>query len=151
MLAKGKGVLGDWESEGSRRQSAGATTGSRYEAASPDEQPLYVRRWLQALVELADGQKQVRALGTPRGGVISPLLANLFLHYVFDKWMQRHHPDVPFERYADDVLCHCRTRAQAEAGLGRLTRRFAECGLTLRPERRGWCTAKTMIDAATTA
>lgn len=94
---------------------------------------LYVRRWLQAPVELADGQTQVRALGTPQGGVISPLLANLFLHYVFDKWMQRHHPDVPFERYADDVLCHCRTRAQAEAVLRRLTRRFAECGLTLHP------------------
>jgi len=66
---------------------------------------LYVRRWLQAPVELADGQAQVRVQGTPQGGVISPLLANLFLHYVFDKWMQRHHPSVPFERYADDVLC----------------------------------------------
>ena len=63
----------------------------------------------------------------------SPLLANLFLHYVFDMWMQRHHPDVSFERYADDVLCHCRTRAQAEAVLARLTQRFAECGLTLHP------------------
>lgn len=94
---------------------------------------LYVQRWLQAPVELADGQMQVRALGTPQGGVISPLLANLFLHYVFDKWMKRHHPDVPFERYADDALCHCRTRAQAEQVLARLTQRFAECGLTLHP------------------
>lgn len=96
---------------------------------------LYVRRWLQAPVELADGQTQVRALGTPQGGVISPLLANLFLHYVFDQWMRRHHPDVPFERYADDVLCHCRTRAQAEAVLAQLTQRFAECGLTLHPQK----------------
>jgi len=96
---------------------------------------LYVRRWLQAPVELADGQTQVRAMGTPQGGVISPLLANLFLHYVFDQWMQRHHPAVPFERYADDVLCHCRTRAQAEVVLARLTKRFAECGLTLHPQK----------------
>lgn len=94
---------------------------------------LYVRRWLQAPVELADGQTQVRALGTPQGGVISPLLANLFLHYVFDTWLRRHHPDVPFERYADDALCHCRTRQQAEQVLVRLTQRFAECGLTLHP------------------
>jgi len=73
---------------------------------------LYVQRWLQAPVELAGGQTQARALGTPQGGVISPLLANLFLHYVFDTWMRRHHSDVPFERYADDALCHCRTREQ---------------------------------------
>ena len=81
---------------------------------------LYVHRWLQAPVELAEGQRQVNELGTPQGGVISPLLANLFLNYVFDKWIQRHHPDVPFERYADDGLCHCRTREQAE-GKRRLT------------------------------
>lgn len=94
---------------------------------------LYVRRWLEAPVELADGQTQVRTLGTPQGGVISPLLANLFLHYVFDMWMRRHHPDAPFERYADDGLCHCRTREQAEAVLAGLTQRFADCGLTLHP------------------
>jgi RNA-directed DNA polymerase len=94
---------------------------------------LYVRRWLQAPVELADGQTQVRALGTPQGGVISPLLANLFLHYVFDTWLRRHHPDVPFERYADDALCHCRTPEQAQAVLEQLTQRFADCGLTLHP------------------
>lgn len=96
---------------------------------------LYVQRWLQAPVELAEGQMQVRALGTPQGGVISPLLANLFLHYVFDQWMQRHHSEVPFERYADDVLCHCRTRARAEVVLAQLTQRFAACGLTLHPQK----------------
>jgi group II intron reverse transcriptase/maturase len=96
---------------------------------------LYARRWLQAPVELAEGQTQVRALGTPQGGVISPLLANLFLHYVFDMWMQRHHPDVPFERYADDALCHCRTRMRAEQVLAQLTQRFAGCGLTLHPQK----------------
>jgi RNA-directed DNA polymerase len=96
---------------------------------------LYVRRWLEAPVELAEGQMQARTLGTPQGGVISPLLANLFLHYVFDVWLQRHHPDVPFERYADDALCHCRTRRQAERVLAALTQRFAECGLTLHPQK----------------
>jgi group II intron reverse transcriptase/maturase len=96
---------------------------------------LYVRRWLQAPVELADGQMQARALGTPQGGVISPLLANLFLHYVFDEWMRRHHPDVPFERYADDGLCHTRTREQGQAVLAGLTQRFAQCGLTLHPRK----------------
>jgi RNA-directed DNA polymerase len=94
---------------------------------------LYVRRWLQAPVEMAEGQIEVRRQGTPQGGVISPLLANLFLHYVFDQWMRRHHPDVPFERYADDALCHCRTREQAERVITRLTGRFAECGLALHP------------------
>lgn len=94
---------------------------------------LYVRRWLQAPVALTDGPTQVRTLGTPQGGVISPLLANLFLHYVFDKWMKRQHPNVPFERYADDVLCHCHTHEQAQLVLAELTQRFAECGLTLHP------------------
>jgi RNA-directed DNA polymerase len=94
---------------------------------------LYVQRWLEAPVELEDGQRHVRSMGTPQGGVISPLLANLFLHYVFDMWMQRHHPEVPFERYADDALCHCRTREQAEELLAGLHARFGECGLTLHP------------------
>lgn len=68
-------------------------------------------------------------------GVISPLLANLFLHYAFDKWVQRNCPGIPFERYADDVICHCRSEAQA-VGLRRLiTQRFAECELALHPQK----------------
>jgi group II intron reverse transcriptase/maturase len=68
---------------------------------------LYIERWLKAPVQMEDGSIVQRTAGTPQGGVISPLLANLFLHYAFDMWMAREFPDVPFERYADDAICHC--------------------------------------------
>jgi RNA-directed DNA polymerase len=96
---------------------------------------LYLERWLKAPVQLSDGTLQARTRGTPQGGVVSPLLANLFLHYTFDMWMQRTSPHIPFERYADDALCHCRTRAQAERLKQALERRFADCGLELHPEK----------------
>jgi RNA-directed DNA polymerase len=96
---------------------------------------LYIERWLKAPVELPDGTLEERKRGTPQGGVISPLLANLFLHYAFDAWMQRNYPQIPFERYADDSVCHCRSQAQAEHLREALERRFAECGLTLHPEK----------------
>lgn len=96
---------------------------------------LYIERWLKAPVQLPDGTVQQRTKGTPQGGVISPLLANLFLHYTFDLWMQRNYPHIPFERYADDGICHCRTRGQAEHLLAALRKRFAECGLELHPEK----------------
>ncbi len=73
--------------------------------------------------------------GTPQGAVISPLLANLFLHYAFDLWMGRNHPDIAFERYADDAICHCRSEAQAKRLRASLERRFADCGLELHPEK----------------
>ena len=66
---------------------------------------------------------------------MSPLLANLFLHYAFDAWMQRNYPQIPFERYADDALCHCRTREEAEDLRAALERRLAECRLELHPEK----------------
>lgn len=69
--------------------------------------------------------------------MISPLLANLFLHYAFDQWMVRNHPEVPFERYADDVICHCDSREQAEALKAELQRRLAACRLELHPEKTG--------------
>ena len=69
------------------------------------------------------------------GGVISPLLANLFLHYAFDKWMQRKFPQIPFERYADDGICHCRSQAQAEGLRAAIEQRFAECGLELHRQK----------------
>lgn len=94
---------------------------------------LYIQRWLQAPVVLPGGELQGREKGTPQGGVISPLLANLFLHYAFDGWMRRHHPGVPFERYADDIICHCDSRAQAEGLKAELERRLGECGLQLHP------------------
>src|SRR6266704_4855626 len=71
------------------------------------------KRWLTAPMEHADGMKAERARGTPQGGVVSPILANLFLHYTFDLWMTRMHPDLPWCRYADDGLVHCRNEQEA--------------------------------------
>jgi group II intron reverse transcriptase/maturase len=92
---------------------------------------LYIERWLKAPVQLEDGSLIHREKGTPQGGVISPLLANLFLHYAFDKWMQRNYPHIPFERYADDGICHCRSKAEAEGLRVAIEQRFAGCGLEL--------------------
>jgi group II intron reverse transcriptase/maturase len=96
---------------------------------------LYIERWLNAPVQLDNGTLEPWRQGTPQGSVISPLLANLFLHYVFDRWMASHHPRIAFERFADDILCHCRSEAQAGRLKRRLERRFAECGLELHPEK----------------
>ncbi len=96
---------------------------------------LYIARWLTAPMQMEDGSLVARERGTPQGGVISPLLANLFLHYAFDMWMRRNHPDIPFERYADDGICHCQTEEQARMLRASLEQRFAECGLTLHPEK----------------
>ncbi len=92
---------------------------------------LYIDRWLKAPVQLEDGTLIPREEGTPQGGVISPLLANIFLHYAFDVWMRRTHPSIPFERYADDVICHCRSEAQARELQRRIGERLAECRLEL--------------------
>jgi group II intron reverse transcriptase/maturase len=96
---------------------------------------LYVERWLTAPVQLEDGSQLARDKGTPQGGVISPLLSNLFLHYVFDRWMRKQSPDIPFERYADDAICHCKTQVQAQQLLAALEQRFAECHLELHPQK----------------
>ena len=96
---------------------------------------LYVKRWLKASVALKDGTLVNPEKGTPQGGVISPLLANLYLHYAFDFWMQKVFPDVPFERYADDAVCHCRSEAEAVQLREALEQRFIECGLTLHPDK----------------
>lgn len=96
---------------------------------------LYIERWLKAPVQLEDGTVMGRERGTPQGGVISPLLANLFLHYAFDAWMQRQHPGLPFERYADDAIVHCRTEAEARRLLRALRERLTDCGLTLHPDK----------------
>ncbi len=94
---------------------------------------LYIERWLKADVQMAHGEMQARDRGTPQGGVISPLLANLYLHYTFDLWMQKNYPEIPFARYADDGVLHCRTRRQAEQIKQVLQERFAACGLELHP------------------
>ena len=96
---------------------------------------LYIERWLKAPVQYEDGTVEARDRGTPQGGVISPLLANLFLHYAFDKWMQRIHPDNPFERYADDAIVHCRSEAEAHRMKEEIEQRLAECGLTMHPDK----------------
>jgi len=100
---------------------------------------LYVERWLKAPIQKQNEASLIpRSKGTPQGGVASPLLANLFLHYAFDKWLGREFPDLPFCRYADDGLIHCRTLSEAEVVLQRLTERLKECGLEIH-------TDKTMI------
>ncbi|TVQ85973.1 MAG: hypothetical protein EA400_14115, partial [Chromatiaceae bacterium] len=96
---------------------------------------LYLERWLTAPVQLPGGTLQSRDRGTPQGGVVSPLLANLFLHDAFDAWMTRSDPQIPFERYADDARCHCRSWEAAEDLKAALARRFADCRLELHPEK----------------
>ena len=96
---------------------------------------LYVERWLKAPAQLYTGEMEPRVRGTPQGGVISPLLANLFLHYVFDKWMDKKLSFCPFERYADDIVIHCKSVNLAEYVRNKVENRFAECGLTMHPEK----------------
>jgi RNA-directed DNA polymerase len=96
---------------------------------------LYVHRWLKAPVQREDGTLVDRSKGTPQGGVASPLLANLFLHYAFDAWMKRKHPRVPFERYADDIIVHCRSEEEAKRIQAAIGERLRECGLELHPEK----------------
>ena len=98
-------------------------------------QRLYIERWLTAPVQHANGVLEYPQRGTPQGGVISPLLANLFLHYVFDVWVERNWGGIPFERYADDIVCHCASKREAEQLLKRLKVRFSACGLTLHPDK----------------
>ena len=96
---------------------------------------LYVRRWLEAEMVTPDGQKVVRMTGTPQGGVVSPLLANLFMHYAFDLWVDRTFPELPWCRYADDGLVHCRSREEGEEVLEALKERLKVCGLQLNLEK----------------
>ncbi|MFN2119272.1 MAG: group II intron reverse transcriptase/maturase [Anaerolineales bacterium] len=96
---------------------------------------LYVQRWLQAPMQMPDGTQVGRRAGTPQGGVISPLLANLFMHHAFDDWMRRHFPSVQFARYADDIVIHCVSKAQAAYILESVRKRLQQCGLELHPEK----------------
>ena len=92
---------------------------------------MYIERWLKVDIVLSDGTVLKRTKGVPQGGVISPLLANLFLHYAIDMWAVRTIPDIPFCRYADDGLLHCVTEKQAHFVLGKLKSRLKECGLEI--------------------
>lgn len=96
---------------------------------------LYIERWLTTPMQLPDGSLQRKTKGVMQGGVISPVLSNLFLHYVFDAWMKRKHPTIPWCRYADDALAHCETEQQAQQLLAELRQRFEECGLELHPKK----------------
>jgi len=96
---------------------------------------LYIERWLTAPFETADGVSLPRTRGTPQGGVVSPILMNLFMHYAFDSWMKRTYPQCPFARYADDAVVHCRSQAQAEAVMRSIALRLEECGLTMHPDK----------------
>jgi len=96
---------------------------------------LYIERWLKAPAQLQDGTLASRDKGTPQGGVISPLLANLFLHYAFDEWMKRICPRIPFERYADDIIVHCVSEQQAKWLKVKIEERLSQCGLELHPQK----------------
>jgi RNA-directed DNA polymerase len=96
---------------------------------------LYVKRWLEAPLQLPDSTLKERDRGTPQGSAVSPVLANLFMHYAFDKWMARNFPGCPFERYADDGVVHCVNKAQAEKVLAAIAKRMEEVGLRLHPDK----------------
>jgi RNA-directed DNA polymerase len=96
---------------------------------------LYVQRWLEAPIQETDGSLVKRTKGTPQGGVISPLLANMFLHYTFDEWMRKNNPSNPFERYADDIVVHCKTEEEATKLKEKIKERLQACKLELHPEK----------------
>lgn len=96
---------------------------------------LYIRRWLIVPYECSNGEVIQRDRGVAQGSVIGPILANLFLHYVFDKWMDIYHKHIPFERYADDTICHCRSLEEARSLQSDIINRFEACGLKLNTEK----------------
>ena len=96
---------------------------------------LYIERWLKAPMQMPDGTLVPREKGTPQGSPISPLLANLFMHYALDVWMDREYPDCPFERYADDILAHCDTEEQAQNLRAAIATRLGALGLELHPDK----------------
>jgi len=96
---------------------------------------LYTERWLKAGIEQADGTIAARQKGTPQGGVVSPLFANLYLHHAFDMWMSKYFPTNPFERYADDIIVHCNSKDQAEQLLNSIKERLAGFDLELHPDK----------------
>ena len=110
---------------------------------------LYIERWLKAPFETADGTRTARDCGTPQGGVVSPVLMNLFMHYAFDVWMKRVFPQCPFARYADDAVVHCRSRKTAEEVMQAIAARLAECGLTMHPDKSKivYCRDSNRVDA----
>jgi hypothetical protein len=96
---------------------------------------LYIKRWLTAPMQLPDGTLQPRDRGTPQGSAVSPVLANLFMHYAFDAWITREYPNIRFERYADDAVVHCVTERQARNLVAAIGDRMEQVGLRLHPDK----------------
>jgi len=96
---------------------------------------LYVERWIKSAMQLTDGTLEARTKGVSQGGSVSPLISNMFMHHAFDEWMRQEHPTVPFERYVDDGLVHCKTKHQAEIMKKAIEERLVKCKLTLHPEK----------------
>jgi len=96
---------------------------------------LYVKRWLAAPLQRPDGTLQTRDRGTPQGSAVSPVLANLFLHYAFDRWISQEFPGVTFERYVDDIVVHCVSERQARVLVTAVAERMVEVGLRLHPDK----------------
>ncbi len=96
---------------------------------------LYIERWLKTPMQMPDGTLIARERGTPQGSPISPLLANLFMNYAFDRWMSREYPGCPFERYADDIVVHCDTEMQARGLWADIAKRLKTVGLELHPDK----------------
>lgn len=96
---------------------------------------LYIERWLKAPIQMPNGTTSQRFSGTPQGSVISPILANLFMHYALDRWMETKNPHNPWARYADDGVIHCKTKEEAQHVLKKLTERMRECKLEIHPEK----------------
>lgn len=104
---------------------------------------MYIKRWLKVEVLSSDNILIDRSTGTPQGGVISPLLANIYLHFTFDKWIEKYYPHVRFERYCDDIIIHCVSQKQAEFIKRVITERFNECKLELNESKTHMCIAGT--------
>ncbi|WP_353276809.1 MULTISPECIES: group II intron reverse transcriptase/maturase [unclassified Wolbachia] len=96
---------------------------------------LYVERWMKAPIQQADGSRVTRDKGVPQGGSISPIISSIFMHHAFDMWMKQNYPTVPFERYVDDAIVHCRTKRQAGFMKVMIEERLAKCKLKLHPEK----------------